>query len=523
MADARTISVDPITRIEGHLKVEAVIEDGEVKDARCSGQLFRGFELILAGRDPRDAALLSQRICGVCPVAHATASALSLDAAFGIDNQIPHNGRVMRNLILGSNFLQSHILHFYHLAALDYVDVTAAADYEGADDRLASLRDFIARGELAPFMPRYEGDYRLPKQANQQAASHYVRALEARRIAHEMCAVFGGKMPHQVGIVVGGCTETPTADKVAAFLSKLKQLQRFIDDVYVPDVLAVAEAYPDYFAIGGGVKRWLSYGGLELDTTAETDLLKRKRFFAAGRVGADLKVAAVDPGRIAEQLRYSWYDEATSGRPPQEAETVPMPDKASGYSWLKAPRYDGEPHEVGPLARTLVLYARGDAAVKSDIDGILNRFGAKPEALFSVLGRHAARALEARRVAAAMEEWVMQLRPGEPACEWRRPPESGAGVGLTEAPRGALGHWAEVRGGKMAHYQLVVPTTWNASPRDDAGQPGPMEQALIGAPVRDPENPFEIVRIVRSFDPCLACSVHMLTPNGREIGRCRVL
>ena len=243
MADTRTITIDPINRIEGHLKVDVVVEDGEVKDARCSAQLFRGFELMLLNRDPRDAALLSQRVCGVCPVAHAQASALCLDAAFGVDGQIPDNGRLMRNLILGSNFIQSHVLHFYHLAALDFFDVAAAADYEGADQGLKSLRAFIGRGELAPFMPRFEGDYRLSKELNQAAAGHYVQALEARRVAHEMCAIFGGKMPHQVGIVVGGCTEVPTADKMAAFLSKLEFIRRFIADVYVPDVIAVAEAY----------------------------------------------------------------------------------------------------------------------------------------------------------------------------------------------------------------------------------------------------------------------------------------
>jgi len=522
MAQTRTVTIDPITRIEGHLKVEVVVEDGEVKEARCSGQLFRGFELILLNRDPRDAALLCQRVCGVCPVAHAMASALSLEAAFGVDGCIPDNGRVMRNLIFGSNFIQSHILHFYHLAALDFVDITAAAEYEGLDGSLGSLRDFISRGELAPFMPRYEGDYRLPRKVNQQAAAHYVRALEARRLAHEMCAVFGGKMPHQVGIVVGGCTEIPTADKVAAFLSMLAELQRFIDEVYVPDVLTIAEAYGDYFEIGGGVRRWLAYGAFDLET-AERDLLKRKRFLPAGRVGADLKWEPVDAGRIAEHLKHSWYDEATSGRPPQEAATVPAPEKESGYSWIKAPRYGGKAYEVGPLARALVAYAQGEPAVRQEVGGLLSRFKAEPEALFSVLGRHAARALEARRLAKAMADWAMALKPGEPVCEWSRPPETGAGMGLTDAPRGALGHWAEVRDHRLSHYQLVVPTTWNASPHDDQGQPGPIEQALIGTRIKDPANPFEVVRIVRSFDPCLACSVHLLTPKGGETARWRVL
>ena len=258
-----TISIDPINRIEGHLKVDIVVDGGEVKDARCSGQLFRGFELMLLGRDPRDAALLVQRVCGVCPIAHATASALSLDAAFGID-EIPANGRLMRNLIFGANYIQSHILHFYHLAALDFVDVAAAADYDGPDDGLTSLKSFIGRGELAPYMPRYEGDYRLSKALNQQAASHYVKALEARRIAHEMCAIFGGKMPHQVGIVVGGCTETPTADKMTAFLSKLEWLRRFVDTVYLPDVLAVAEAYHGLFGVEGAAMAVSKAGGVDV-------------------------------------------------------------------------------------------------------------------------------------------------------------------------------------------------------------------------------------------------------------------
>ena len=514
-----TISIDPINRIEGHLKVDVVVDGGEVKDARCSGQLFRGFELMLLGRDPRDAALLVQRVCGVCPIAHATASALSLDAAFGI-SEIPANGRLMRNLIFGANYIQSHVLHFYHLAALDFVDVAAAADYEGPDERLGSLKSFIGRGELAPYMPRYEGDYRLSKALNQQAASHYVQALEARRIAHEMCAIFGGKMPHQVGIVVGGCTETPTADKVTAFLSKLEWLRRFIDTVYLPDVLAVAEAYPDYFAIGAGPKRWFSYGGLDLETTT-ADLLKRKRFFPSGIVGPDLKLAAMNTGEIAEHVKHSWYEDGTTGRHPAEGETVPAPRKASGYSWLKAPRYAGESYEVGPLARTLVAYAAGDAAVKAQVDGLLSRFKAKPEALFSVLGRHAARALEARRLIDAMAAWAMELKPGEPVCDWREAPESGAGMGVTEAPRGGVGHWCEITDHKLSRYQLVVPTTWNASPRDDEGKPGPVEQALIGTKVKDAQNPFEVVRIIRSFDPCLACSVHMLTPSGREMTICR--
>lgn len=251
--------------------------------------------------------------------------------------------------------------------------------------------------------------------------------------------------------------------------------------------------------------------------------MKRQRFFPAGRVGADLKLQPVDASEVAEYVKHAWYDDRTTGRRPAEAETVPAPEKAGGYSWLKAPRYGGEAYEVGPLARTLVAYAAGEAAVKAQVDGVLAHFKAGPEALFSVLGRHAARALEAQRLVGAMQEWVLALKPGEPVCEWREVPESGTGMGITEAPRGALGHWCEIEDHKLTRYQLVVPTTWNASPKDDEGNPGPVERALIGTKIKDAENPFELVRIVRSFDPCLACSVHMLTPRGREIARCRAL
>jgi len=274
------IVIDPVTRIEGHLKVEAVTEKGKVQEARCSGLLYRGFERILRGRDPRDAQRITQRICGVCPTAHATASSLTLDNAFGITEQVPHNGRVMRNLIFGSNYIQSHLLHFYHLAALDYVDVTAAAGYTGADQRLQKVADFVAKGNLAPFTPRYEGDYRLDKETNQAAVSHYVEALDKRREAHELLAIFGGKGPHNMGIFPGGTLEQVTVDKIAAFRWRLERIRQFIDQVYLADVLAVAKAYPDYFEIGRGSRRYLSYGSFDLDNNP--DVMKRQRMLPSG-------------------------------------------------------------------------------------------------------------------------------------------------------------------------------------------------------------------------------------------------
>jgi len=269
------IVIDPITRIEGHLKIEVVVEEGVVKEARSSGALFRGFEILLQGRDPYDAQHLVQRICGVCPTAHAMAAALNLDSAFGIDDKIPDNGRILRNLIQGANFIMSHLIHFYHLTALDFVDVTKVAEYDGKDPALVSIKEFITRAldagdmtMLGPFYPRYEGDYRLPDEVDQAAVAHYVQALNMRRLAHEMSAIFSGKMPHNVAIVPGGVTATPTVDEIADFMWKLQELRYFIDNVYVPDVLAIAGVYSDYFEIGKGCGNLLSYGVFDLEAKA---------------------------------------------------------------------------------------------------------------------------------------------------------------------------------------------------------------------------------------------------------------
>jgi len=505
----RTVTIDPITRIEGHLKIEALIDGGVVKEARSTGTLFRGIELILQGRDPRDAARITQRICGVCPTSHATASAFALDEAFGIADRIPSNGRIIRNLILGCNYIQSHVLHFYHLAALDFVDVTAVASYEGSDPGLLAAKAFVERGALGPFVPRYEGDYRLPTKLSQVLAGHYVRAFDIRRMAHELLAVFGGKMPHSVGIVPGGVTQVAEVDTIAGFLWRLNEIHHFIHHVYVPDVLEVARHYGDYAEIGAGSGRFLDYGAFPQ---------REGRYFGAGTIGADLVPTGCDVGRITESVTHSWYADGDGPLHPQTGKTVPTPAKEDAYSWLKAPRYDGEVYEGGPLARMLLSYARGEPA-KAIIDGILTDLGLPATALNSVLGRHAARAVECKLVADAMADWILDLAPGEPVYAPYEIPDEGEGAGLTGAPRGALGHWIRVKDGVIDHYQCVVPTTWNASPKDEKGQPGAIEQAIIGTQIRDEENPFEIVRIVRSFDPCLACAVHMITPRGRSLGR----
>ena len=502
------VTIDPITRIEGHLKIETEIEDGVVKDARSTGNLFRGIEIILRGRDPRDAQVIAQRICGVCPQSHGVAAALCLDSAFGLGDKIPDNARLMRNLIQGAHVVQDHILHFYLLAALDYVDVTDVAKYQGKDPELNSVKDFIARGALGPFAPRYEGDYRLPVEFNQMASAHYLQALDVRRMGHEAVAIFSGKIPHSVGIVPGGVTDTPTVDKITAFLWKVRKLQDFVNTVYLPDVMAIAGVYSDYLEIGAGCRNLLSYGGYDLQGD-DADLTRRRRLFKQGTVSAaDMKLQPLDMTGVTEGVRYSWYEDSAAAKHPSQGETKPQYGKEGAYSWVKAPRYRGEVYEVGPLARLTTTYLDGDPVVRQLVDGALAELKTPPSALFSVMGRHLARAICAKILADNLEKWLLELKPGEPTYVEYEIPDEGAGMGLIEGSRGALGHWIEIKDKKIHNYQAVVPTTWNASPRDDAGNPGPMEQALIGTPIRDKDNPFELVRIVRSFDPCLACSIH---------------
>ncbi len=504
---ANKIIIDPITRIEGHLKIETEVENGVVTDARSTGNLFRGIETVLFGRDPRDAQVITQRICGVCPQAHGMAAAMNLDSAFGIAGKITDNARIIRNLIQGAHMVQDHILHFYHLAALDYVDVTDVAKYEGTDPELNSLKTFVGRGELGPFVPRYEGDYRLSPELNQAACAHYVEALGVRRTGHEMVSIFSGKIPHSVGIVPGGITCTPTVDMITSFLWKLRKIQDFINTVYLPDVFAIAGAYADYFEIGAGPKNFLSYGQFDIES-GQPDVTKRKRLFSNGITSADLVYGGLDVDKIAEEVTSSWYENYDGARQPLQGETKPDLEKKGAYSWVKSPRYDGKVYEVGPLAKLLVNYAAGNAEVRGLVDASLKKLNAPASALFSVMGRHLARALDAKIVADNLEKWVLQVKPGEPTYTEYEIPEESKGFGLTDAARGALGHWIEIRDHKIFNYQCVVPTTWNASPKDAKGNPGPIEQAIIGTAIKDRENPYEIVRIVRSFDPCLACAIH---------------
>lgn len=515
-----SIVIDPVGRIEGHLKIEATVDDGVVKDARVSGPMFRGFEKILPGRHPLDAQRITTRVCGVCPAVHSVCSSLALDQAIGVADAIPENGRIIRNLILGSNFLQSHIIHFYLLAALDYVDPANAAEYAGDDLDMDRLQSFLDRGELAPFSPGYSGDLRMDGETNATALRSYLRALDIRRITHEMLSVFGGKMPHEVGCVPGGTCERPTDDKISAFISRLDDVRQFVDECYIPDIVAVARAYPDYFEIGEGCGQYLSYGVFDLETNG-TNLLERERYLPPGALNGEL--VDVEPEQITEDLRHSYFADEYSGRSPSEGETEPEYDKEGAYSWAKAPRLGGEPYEVGPLARWLVAYTAGDEKVTGPIDELLSALDAEPAALRSTLGRHAARALETKLIADSMRDWAMELQPGEPVCADYEIPAEGTGTGMVGGPRGALLHHVDIEDGLISRYQLVVPTTWNVSPRDDNDVPGPIEQALLGTEVRDEQNPFELVRIARSFDPCLACAVHVVDGRHNDLGVYRIL
>jgi len=472
------IVVSPVTRVEGHLGIEAEVQDGEVVDAYVKGKLFRGFEKLLQGRDPRDAQHITQRICGVCPVSHGLAASHALEEAFGVVP--PENARIIRNLVLGANLIQSHILHFYHLASLDYVKGPPRP----------------------PFIPRYVQDHRLPDHQNDALVEHYLDALKMRMKAQEMGAIFGGKMPHVPSFVPGGVTVNPTQAKINSFRKYLQELQSFIDEVYLPDVNIVAREYgrrgegDDYGLIGRGHGNLLAYGGFDLGN-GET-WLKGGRIVDGGE-----EVFPIDKAKITEDVHFSWYEDATSGLHPSDGLTEPEYDKVGAYSWVKAPRYDGLPHEVGPLARMWVNgYYVPEKSASAYAQGL------------SVIDRNFARAVECSHVAREMDVWLDELQPGEDVWTECEVPNEGEGCGMVEAPRGALGHWIRIKDGTIANYQCVVPTTWNAAPRNDEGVRGPIEEALIDTPVADPDNPIELLRVVRSFDPCIACSIHLIKPDG---------
>ena len=543
------VVIDPITRIEGHLRIEVEVTDGKVSNAWSSSTLFRGLELILQGRDPRDAWLFTQRACGVCTYVHALASVRSVDDAVKV--KIPDNARLIRNLLMGAQFLHDHIVHFYHLHALDWVDIvsalkadpnetskianqtcpnagnTGAADFKAVQAR---LQKFVDSGQLGPFTNGYWGHpaYKLPPEVNLLASAHYLAALRQQARTARMHAVFGAKNPHLQSLVVGGVTCAPelNVDRIAEFLYLFKETKDFVNNVYIPDLVAVAGFYKDWAAIGG-TTNFMCYGEFP-QSDKEPDSLMFPRGAIFKRKFTEVK--PVDPAQILEHVKYSWYagDQALH---PAKGETKPAYDGLDvnkRYSWMKAPRYMEEPMEVGPLARLLVAYGKGHEATKKAVDGLLKTLGVGPEALFSTLGRTAARGLETAIIAEAMEGWIMQLVENLKKGDTKtytpyEMPAAAMGMGLNDVPRGALGHWIEIKDKKIANYQLVVPSTWNLGPRCAKGKPGPVEEALMGTPVADPKRPVEILRTVHSFDPCIACGVHVIDPKTNEVYKFKVV
>jgi Ni,Fe-hydrogenase I large subunit len=565
------VVVDPVTRIEGHLRIEAEVDGGSVKDAWSSSTMFRGIEIILKGRDPRDAWAFTQRICGVCTTVHAIASIRAVETAIGAVP--PPNARLLRNLIIGAQCVQDHVVHFYHLHALDWVDIVSALSADPAKTStlaqsisdwplssakyFAGVRDrikaFVDRGQLGPFANAYWGHpaYRLPPEANLMAVAHYLEALDWQREFIKMHAVLGGKNPHLQSFLVGGMATPIDPDKQASInagtIAQLQQLiakaRDFVTRVYIPDLLAIASFYKDWAGHGRGVGNYMVYGEYPEDDNVNPTL-----FLPRGIIrGRDLsKVEPFDQMKVTEYISHSWYQyergDAVALHPfdgeTQPNYTGPKPpyerlDTDKKYSWLKSPRYDGEPMEVGPLARMLVAYASGHPRVKELVGSVLKQLNVGPEALFSTLGRVAARGIETLIIAEKMDDWVNGLAANMASGELRihdnskwEPatwPADASGAGFHEAPRGALGHWVHIHNGTIANYQCVVPSTWNAGPRDAKGRRGPYEEALLATPVADPQRPIEILRTVHSFDPCMACGVHVVDARRYELARVRAV
>jgi len=567
---AQRIVVDPITRIEGHLRIEALIENGVIADAFSSGTMVRGIEIILKGRDPRDAWAFTERVCGVCTTVHALASVRSVENALNMT--IPPNAELIRNLMFCTQYMQDHVVHFYHLHALDWVDVVSAlkADPKGTSELATSISNwpksspgyfsdlqkrltaFVNSGQLGIFANGYWGHkaMKLPPEVNLLAVAHYLEALEWQKEIVKVHTIFGGKNPHP-NYLVGGVpcainveeNNAINAERLAMVEKLLKDAHQFVNQVYIPDLVAIASFYKnDWGAIGGGLENYMAYGDLpefgysygEADFTH----FKFPRGIVMNRnLNELIEVDASDPEQIQEYISHSWYEYEggdKEGKHPWEGETKlnytgPEPpyeqlNTDEKYSWLKTPRWKGNPMEVGPLARMLVGYAAGKEDIKEIVTWGLKALDAPVEALFSTLGRTAARGLETKLVADwALEfydDLITNIKNGDTRTanteKWdpKTWPAEAKGVGLTEAPRGALAHWIVIKDKEIDNYQMVVPSTWNASPRDGKGQLSAYEKSLIGTPIADPERPLEILRTIHSFDPCIACAVHLHDEKG---------
>ena len=552
--------VDPVTRIEGHLRVEAVVDNGKIVDVRSSSQLFRGLEIILKGRDPRDAQHFTQRSCGVCTYVHALASIRCVDNAVGVDKEMPRNATIIRNLVLASQFMHDHLVHFYHLHALDFVDVEGCARADvGKAAELAqavskkvrqnpvivstkaelqktkdTVIDIVKSGRLGIFTNAYflggHPAYVLPDEVNLLATDHYLKALHMQVKAARAMAVFGAKNPHTQFTVMGGvtCYEGLTDKYINDFLALYEEIKNFVLDCYIPDLLAVASFYKDWAAIGG-TTNFMSFGEFP-EPGGEADLDSR---FVKPGVIYDRKITDVEkfnPDLIEEHVRYSWYKD-DSPKHPYEGVTDPMYTSLTDdkYSWMKAPRYDGKSMEVGPLATCLVNYGLGQEDFVKYTNFVLKDLGVGAEALFSTLGRTGARGIECLIVTLKTAEWVQMLKDNvakgdRDICkDWDMPKEA-KGVGFVNAPRGGLSHWIDIKDSKIDNFQLVVPSTWNIGPRCDAGLAGALEEALLdNTPIADVHRPVEILRTVHSYDPCIACGVHVIDNQTGNVQKFKIL
>lgn len=563
---ATRITIDPVTRIEGHLRVDCEINDGRVTKAWSSGQMWRGIELILKGKDPREAWLYTQRICGVCTTVHAIASVRSVENALNLE--IPLNAQYVRNILIASHAIQDHIVHFYHLSALDWVDVVSAlkADpkktavlaqnmsswplnsaqvFTDAQDKLKGL---VGTGQLGIFTNGYWGHpaMNLSPEVNLLATTHYLQALEVQRKANMIVSILGGKTPHIQNLAVGGIanpinTDSPstlTLERLYYVKTLIDELGAFVNQVYFPDVCAIGAFYKDWTAIGAGVTNYLSVPDFPMDGKGTVFALPGG-YIPKGEVANFQQITSFRDETIRngvkESVKHSWY-EGSWDRHPWEEETEPHYTEFQDdgkYSWVKAPTFNAHPAQVGPLANVLGMYAAGHAPTRKYTEKALATVSSLAgetvgiNALHSTIGRHAARAVRAAVLVETLEQQWQALidnigkgdtktfnRPEFPKGEVR-------GVGLHEAPRGVLSHWVVIRDGKIENYQAVVPSTWNSGPRNAQDSPGPYEASLVGTPIADAEKPLEVLRTVHSFDPCLACAIHLVDKENNQVVKVR--
>ena len=566
---ATRITVDPVTRIEGHLRIDCEVNDGKVTNAWSSGQMWRGIELILQGRDPRDAWVFTQRICGVCTTVHAVASVRAVENALKLE--IPLNAQYIRNMIVAAHCLHDHIVHFYQLSALDWVDVVSALKADPVETaKLAStlsswphntvqdmkavqarLKKLVESGQLGIFTNGYWGHpaMKLPPEVNLLATAHYLQALEYQRIANQIVAILGSKTPHIQNLAVGGVSNpinldsqsTLTIERLYYIKTLMDKLGDFIRNVYLVDVAAIGGFYADWTQYGAGVTNYLSVPEMPMDT-AGTQFELPGGYITDGDLASFKPITSFQDSYfedgVAESSKHAWYENGDGALHPYDGETVPQYTDFQDdgkYSWVKAPTFYDQRAQVGPLANVLCMVAAGHEPTKRYLDTVINTASSIAgsqiplTALHSTIGRHAARAVRCGVIYESLEnQWQALMdnigsgdydtynRPTFPKGEIR-------GFGIHEAPRGTLSHWVIIRDGKIANYQCVVPSTWNSGPRDESDELGPYEASLLGNPIADPEQPLEVLRTVHSFDPCMACAIHMVDKTQREIIRVKAL